>query len=210
MPSLETIFIVCIAGFTLSASPGPSMFYIVSRTIGQGRTAGFASLLGLALGGVLLAIAAALGLTVIVRSSATVYSAIKILGAIYLVYLGTRGLLLAIRKSNHSPIPESLEKQSPLTILIQGMLVEFLNPKTILFFIAFIPQFVELSRPDVMLQMLILGSLVPLTAIPSDLVVVLTSSTILQRIRHNSKIALMLDVLSGVILIGIGIHLWIS
>ena len=211
MPSVETLIVVTLAGLALSATPGPSMLYVLSRTLGQGWRAGIASSVGLALGGVALAVAAAIGLSTILRHSDFFFHAIKATGAFYLIYLGGSGILSAFRspEANSRGDPE-LRQESPARLVGQGILVEVLNPKTILFFLAFVPQFVNPDDGNVVLQMLILGSLVPLTAIPSDVLMSLSGNVVVHRIRKNRKVQIILELLAGTFLIGIGLHLFLA
>lgn len=211
MPSTETIIVVALSGLLLSLSPGPSMVYVLSRTLAQGRWAGFASAFGLALGGVLLAIGAALGLTSILRVSDAAYQVIRWVGAIYLVYLGGRSIFESMSGSDEEIATRELPVSSAWPrVVIQGVFVELFNPKTILFFLAFVPQFVNPVRGDVVWQMLILGALVPLTAIPSDIVVSIAGGAAIRHVRTNRRLATALELSGGLFLVGIGIHLFIT
>ena len=210
MPSIETIMAVATAGFVLSASPGPSMLYVLSRSVGQSRVAGLASALGLGLGGILLAIIAAFGLAVIFRQSELIYRVVTVAGAIYVIYLGTQILYEARQKGNAKYAElETVKHQKIVRIIYQGVLVEALNPKTILFFMAFIPPFVDSTRGDVIAQMLILGVLVPLTAVPADLIVAFAGGSMAEWIRRNTAGASILNWAGGVVLIGIGISFFV-
>ena len=210
MPSIETIMAVATAGFVLSASPGPSMLYVLSRSVGQSRVAGLASALGLGLGGILLAIIAAFGLAVIFRQSELIYRVVTVAGAIYVIYLGTQILYEARQKGNAKYAElETVKHQKIVRIIYQGVLVEALNPKTILFFMAFIPPFVDSTRGDVIAQMLILGVLVPLTAVPADLIVAFAGGSMAEWIRRNTTGASILNWAGGVVLIGIGISFFV-
>ena len=210
MPSLETIIIVCIAGFALSASPGPSMLYVLSRTLNLNWKAGLASSVGLAIGGVLLAVVAALGLTTLFHASENLYVAVKWVGAAYLCYLGIQIVISSVTRkhSEGSDVSsEHLRNVSYGKVLVQGIWVELLNPKTILFFASFIPQFVDPSLGNVTTQMLILGMLVPLTAIPSDLIVSFSGGVMVNTLRRSTVAHRALDFLAAAVLIGIGAHL---
>lgn len=214
MPSIETIFTVAIAGLVLSVTPGPSMLYVLSRSIGQSRAAGFASAIGLGLGGVLLALVAAMGLAAVFQQSETAYIVLTWAGAAYLVYLGV-GMIR--EKRDDAGIDEEIalafemkaqnQRRTFFQIVYQGVLVEVLNPKTILFFMAFIPPFVEMGRGDVVTQMLILGVLVPLTALPSDIVVAIVGGSIAATIRASHRWSMALSWTGGLFLIGIGVSL---
>ncbi len=211
MPSLEAIVVVTLSGLVLSLSPGPSMVYVLSRTLAQGWQAGFASAFGLALGGILLAIAAALGLTTLLHASDIAYQAIRWAGAAYLIYLGTSGIVESLYKAERDNARvRKVEPMAYSRVIGQGVLVEIFNPKTILFFLAFVPQFVETARGDVVWQMLILGVLVPLTAIPSDILVSVTGGALIHRVRRNRRLGTLLEILGGILLVGIGIHLFVT
>ena len=204
MPSIETIITVLIAGLMISASPGPSMMYVLSRSVGQSRAAGFASSVGLAIGGILLAVGSALGLAVIFQYSTSIYRLVSFAGAIYLFYLGY-DMIKSAGKEKLKINQVKTEKFSK--IMYQGILVELLNPKTILFFLAFLPQFVDYSRADVTMQMMILGILVPLTAIPSDVFVSVIGGSLAQKLSKHPSSGKVLTWLGGIILIGLSLRL---
>lgn len=208
MPSFETMVVVALAGFALSASPGPSMLYVLSRSVGQSRAAGLASAIGLGLGGVLLAVIAALGLAAVFQQSAAAYQAMTIIGAGYLIYLGVRMILEREAGRAKKMQIAQVERRSYSRIIWQGVLVEVLNPKTVLFFMAFIPPFVETSKGDIVLQMLVLGVLVPLTAVPSDLIVAFVGGSLAETVQGNRMIRRGLAWLGGIFLIGIGVSLF--
>ena len=205
MPSLETIITVMLAGFMISASPGPSMMYVLSRSVGQSRAAGFASSIGLAIGGILLAIVSAFGLAVIFKYSQSVYLTVSMVGGLYLLYLGYDMIRYA-GKDNLEVSKVNYEAFSK--IMYQGVLVELLNPKTILFFLAFLPQFVDYSRADVTMQMMILGILVPLTAIPSDVIVSIVGGSITQKLSKYPNWGKALTWFGGIILVGLAARIF--
>ena len=204
MPDTQTILLVTLAGLALSITPGPSMLYVLSRSIGQSREAGLASAVGLALGGVALALAAALGLAVLFSNSSLLYTTVLYLGAGYLVYLGV-GMLWPSGEDGATRI-DQVRRQSIRTIVVQGIVVEMLNPKTLLFFVAFLPQFIDTDKGNVTLQMLILGAIVPLTALPSDLVVSFAGGAVTRRLAGKPRMVLLLQWLGGLFLIGLGIR----
>ena len=206
MPSFETILLVTVAGLALSASPGPSMLYILSRSVGQSRSAGLVSAAGLATGGFVHVLLAAFGLAALFAYSPALYSTVKLLGAAYLIYLG----IDTLRSSE--PEPEGLQAvnmDALSRIYWQGVLVEVLNPKTMLFFVAFLPQFVDAATGSVTGQMFILGLLVPLTAMPSDLIVAFGGGTVAAKLSSNRSMSTALKWASALILIGLGLNiLW--
>lgn len=212
MPSIESIIAVALAGLALSATPGPSMLYVLSRSVGQSRAAGLASAIGLGLGGVLLAAATALGLAAILEQAHGAIDVLRIAGSLYLIYLGVQMIWEAQATQPQKLFVEKVRKRSLFSIIWQGVLVELLNPKTVLFFVLFLPQFVEASggsiaSDNVTLQLLFLGILVPLTAVPSDLVVAFVGGSVAQTINSNPQISKALSWTGGLILIFIALNL---
>ena len=213
MPQFESILAVIFAGLALSATPGPSMLYVLSRSVGQSRAAGLASALGLGLGGMLLAVATALGLAAIFAEFGWLIPALRSVGSAYLVWLGA-GMILGA----WADAPAVLEAQqvTPLrfsAIIWQGVWVELLNPKTVLFFALFLPPFVNnasgpVDGSAVQMQLLTLGVLVPLTAIPSDILVAYLGGTMTQTISRQHMVRKGLALFGGLIIIGIAINLY--
>jgi len=210
MPSPETLMIVAVAGLTLSLSPGPSMLYVLSRSMGQSRSAGLASALGLGLGGMVLALAAAFGLAVVFQQSPLAYHGLKLAGALYLTYLGLGMLRDALCPAEPQAAQVGPAVPRPLgfgRIVLQGVLVEMLNPKTLLFFVAFLPQFINTETGDITFQMIALGLLVPLTALPSDLAVAFAGGRIAASLNGKPRLRLGLDISGGLILLAIACNL---
>jgi threonine/homoserine/homoserine lactone efflux protein len=203
LPSIETLLIVTMAGLALSASPGPSMLYVLSRSIGHNRQAGYISAFGLAVGGMILAVATALGLSALLTATPTVFTTVQYLGAAYLVYLGVD--MIWAKEEGGGGLTKVRNESLP-RIFWQGVVVEVLNPKTVLFFLAFIPQFVDSATGSVTMQMLVLGILVPLTAIPSDIIVAMTGGTLANRIAGNVTVNRALKWLGGSFLVGLGVR----
>lgn len=180
------------------------MLYVVSRAIGQGRAAGFASALGLALGGAALAVLTAVTSGWLLTDRPDLFRAIKILGGLYLLWLGVR-MLMSAREARLGEI-DDVTALPFSTILRQGFLVELLNPKTILFFLAFLPQFVDPDGASVTTQMLLLGMLIPLTAIPADLTVSAGGAWLADRVRRQVRIGYAFELVGGVVVVGLGIR----
>lgn len=188
------------------------MLYVLSRSVGQSRAAGLASALGLALGGVVLAVATALGLAAVFAKFDWLVTVLRYAGSGYLVWLG-----LDMMRSAHSNAQVTLSAQrvshnSLSKIIWQGMMVEVLNPKTVLFFALFLPPFVHASgaqftQTDVQIQLLILGVLVPLTALPSDVVVAFLGGTMTRAINGKQAFRTCLAWIGGSILIMIALNL---
>jgi threonine/homoserine/homoserine lactone efflux protein len=164
-------------------TPGPAVFYIVARSIDQGRTAGLISTLGLNTGSLAHVAAAALGVSTLLMSSATAFDIVKYLGAGYLVYLGVRKLLVREEEQTlQARPPEKLSR-----IFSQGVLVSLLNPKTSLFFFAFLPQFVDPARGGATAQILFLGGIFVMMAFLSDSFYAMLAGTLGQWLKGNLR-----------------------
>jgi threonine/homoserine/homoserine lactone efflux protein len=161
-PSQLPLFL--FAALVLLLTPGPAVMYIVARSLDQGRTAGLVSVLSVEIGNFFHVLAATFGLSALLMSSALAFSIIKYLGAAYLIYLGVKRLLSREKPGQVAHV----ERQPYRQIFLQGVTVAVLNPKTALFFLAFLPQFVDHSLGTVPLQMLTLGCIFVLMAIVSD------------------------------------------
>ena len=212
MPPIDSLLAVAIAGLALSATPGPSMLYVLSRSIGQSRAAGVASAIGLGLGGVLLAILTAVGLAALFATFDWIVPTLKVAGSIYLVWLGIDMIRGARAAAAMEVRTETVEARPFGRIVWQGVLIEALNPKTVLFFALFLPPFVDSAASgagtlDVQLQLLVLGILVPLTALPSDLIVAYCGGTAAEAIRRNQRVRLRLAWTGGLTLIAIAVNI---
>ncbi len=153
-----------IAAFVLIVVPGPAVLFVIARSIEQGRLAGLFSVLGISLGALVHAAAAALGISAIFAASAVAFSVVKYLGAAYLIYLGVTTLLRKPAAHHNIQI-----EQKPLgQIFRQGIIVNILNPKAALFFLAFLPQFTDPTRGSVPLQIFLLGLIFVSIALISD------------------------------------------
>ncbi|SNR66757.1 LysE family translocator [Puniceibacterium sediminis] len=212
MPQFDTILAVILAGLALSATPGPSMLYVLSRSVGQSRAAGLASALGLGLGGILLAVATAMGLAATFTEFSELVVALRYIGSAYLVWLGV-GMI----RDSRTSVPVAIKAQKVVpssfrTIIYQGVLIELLNPKTVLFFALFLPPFIDTTsgqatETSVQIQLLTLGVLVPLTAIPSDIFVAYMGGTMTQVLKRQEIFGKFLAWIGGLTLIAIAINL---
>jgi threonine/homoserine/homoserine lactone efflux protein len=140
MPSTATLVLFAIATFLLTVSPGPGVLYVVARTLAQGRAAGFASMLGIESGELLWLAATATGLAALLETSSAALTILRWAGAAYLVYLG-------IQRWRHSAAAPSPERAPVVRIYAQGVVTQILNPKVAVFFVAFLPQFLDPARP---------------------------------------------------------------
>lgn len=201
MPDLTHLPLFIFASVVLLLTPGPAVLYIVARSVDQGRRAGLVSVCAIETGNFVHVIAATLGLSALLLSSALAFTVVKYLGAAYLVYLGLRKLFTreTVQAGSNSQ-PQSLRR-----IFSQGVLVAALNPKTALFFVAFLPQFANPSQGAIAGQMLVLGSLFVMLAVISDSMYALLAGTIGQWLK-GSRSALRADrYLVGGVYIGLGL-----
>jgi threonine/homoserine/homoserine lactone efflux protein len=192
-----------LAALVLAITPGPGIAYVVARTVAGGRTEGLASCVGTAIGGLVHVLAAAAGLSLIIAQSATAFSVIKYLGAAYLVYLGIK-----ILRSKPPDLSESeaLAALGARRALRDGMVVEALNVKTAMFFLAFLPQFVN-SAELILPQVMLLGSICVLLNTLADVLAVFAADRLLDTgLAHAARARLMMSV-SGITMIGLGVLL---
>ena len=173
MPTTHTLLVFGAASVVFLAVPGPSVIYIVSRSLAEGRKAGVVSALGVQGGGLIHVVAATVGVSALLASSAVAFSVVKYVGAAYLIYLGLRKLLDGRDEEIDEPEPAGLSR-----LYWQGVLVNGLNPKTALFFLAFLPQFVDPERGAVAPQVLVLGAFFLVLATLSDSTYALVAGTV--------------------------------
>ena len=191
-----------IAAVVLAITPGPGIAYVVARTVAGGRSEGLASCFGTAIGGMLHVLAAALGLSLVVAQSAVAFNLVKYLGAAYLVYLGIR---LLLRKDQAFKV-EPAAPQGVRTALFEGIVVEALNVKTALFFLAFLPQFVSASEP-LLPQLVLLGSICVGLNTLVDVIAVFAADRLLKSSAARAARARLLTRVSGVTMLGLGAYL---
>ncbi len=197
----SSLMLFMTGAIVLLLIPGPAVLYILSRSIGQGRPAGLVSAMGIAVGSLFHVAAATLGLTALLVSSASAFQVVKYAGAAYLIYLGIRTL-----RSSDPHLPEPSAGQRSLRgIFGQGVVVNLLNPKTALFFLAFLPQFVDPGRGHATLQILELGVLFSLMGWVSDSAWALLAGTFAAHVRGNARIRRAQRNVSGGALIALGL-----
>ncbi|WP_430495033.1 LysE family translocator [Rossellomorea marisflavi] len=192
-----------LTGILLNLIPGADTMYIVGRSISQGRTAGIYSVLGIISGSLVHTLFVAFGLSLILVKSVLLFNVIKVIGVVYLVYLGIRMIL---DKSNLAFQQATGTTMNKRKIYIQGLLTSLTNPKVSLFFIAFMPQFID---PNVTspVPFLILGLTFTITGLLWCLFVAYFSSCVTKTLRGNQKVGQVLNKVTGVIFIGMGIKL---
>jgi threonine/homoserine/homoserine lactone efflux protein len=201
VPTASTIALFLLAATALAVVPGPAVAYIVTQSIDQGRRAGLVSALGVASGGLVHVAAATVGLSALIASSATTFTVVKLVGAAYLIVVGIRRIL-----AGDSEEPEPRVLRAPLRrIYRQGVIVNVLNPKTALFFLAFLPQFVDPQRGAVWPQVAVLGVAFVSVAVVSDIAYALVSAAIAGRIRRTGTGAKLRRWLTGGVFVALGV-----
>jgi threonine/homoserine/homoserine lactone efflux protein len=199
MPESETLALFALAAITLIAIPGPNAIYIAARSLSQGRAAGVASALGVEAGTLLHVAAAAAGLSALIASSAFAFDAIRYLGVAYLLYLGAR----ALRGARDRRTLEA-ERSSLPRAFSEGLLVNLLNPKVALFFLAFLPQFTDPADGSVAVQTLVLGVVFFAIALAMDLMYALAASAVGARLPWGGDAARRRERVTGVIYLALG------
>jgi threonine/homoserine/homoserine lactone efflux protein len=202
MPDASTLGLFVGAAIVLIVIPGPAVLYIVARSLEQGRTAGVISTLGVAVGSLVHVAAAALGISALLLSSALAFSLLKYLGAAYLIYLGLRKLLVEETAPEDVPatVPRSLSR-----VFVQGMIVNVLNPKTALFFLAFLPHFVDTAKGHVTAQLLALGFVFVVLALASDGIWALAAGSLGGWVRERGPLLRAQRYVSGTVYLGLGV-----
>jgi threonine/homoserine/homoserine lactone efflux protein len=193
------------AALALNISPGPDIAYIVSNTVAQGKRHGFAASFGVCSGAIVHVLAAAFGLSAILAASALAFSVVKWVGAAYLIYLGIHALMTA--GSGFTIDGTARKGRSTFAIFRQGFMIDVLNPKVAVFFMAFLPQFADPTMGHIPLQLMLHGALVIAVGLAVEAVIVLLAARFTEALRRNPRIGLWLDRALGTVLIGLGIRL---
>jgi len=202
MPDLHSFLLFMAAGLALNFTPGPDMLYVAARGASEGRRAGIASALGIGAGTFVHIAIVALGLAALLRAVPVAYMVVRIAGAAYLIYLGVRAL-----RSPSSLTIQHVEA-APLSVVFrQGVITNVLNPKVALFFLAFLPQFVDPSRGNPAVQIVVLGLVFDLTGTLVNLGVAVGASRAARRLREASRARDILQKVTGALFIGLGLRL---
>lgn len=201
-----TRFVVFLfAAVALAVMPGPGILYVLGRTLNGGRREGVISALGTFVGGLVHALAAAFGLSAVLVASATAFQTVRYAGAAYLIYLG-----ITMIRTRHIAATNGETSSGAHQPLMQGIATEVLNPKTALFFLSFIPQFVVLDKGHPTLQFLLLGSISVALNTAVDLAVVIFAAAIAKRIKTNKSFNARQRTASGIGMIGLGVYVAVA
>jgi threonine/homoserine/homoserine lactone efflux protein len=200
VPDPSRLALFAVAALALVAVPGPSVFYVVAQSVSHGRAAGIASSAGVALGALGHVAAATAGLSALLVASAEGFAAVKYAGAAYLVWLGVRRLA-----GRDADAGTATGASGRARLVRQGALVEALNPKTALFFLAFLPQFVDPARGAAAPQLAVLGAILVVVGLATDTLWALASGTLGARLRSSPRFRRGERLASGSILVGLGV-----
>ena len=207
MPDAATFVLFLVAASVVAVTPGPGIFYVLTRSLKGGRGEGIASTLGNSVGGLVHVAAAALGLSAVLMASATAFTVVKLVGAAYLFYLGVCTLL---DRADHVDAPELAETaRRHGDAFRQGVVVEALNPKTALFLLAFLPQFVN-PEGGIAAQILLLGCLSVSLNAAADLVVAYFAGPLGRKLRESARLRRQQRRFTGCALIGLGAYVAVS
>lgn len=199
MPTPTALGLFLSAALLLALTPGPGIFYVLARSLSGGRRDGIASACGTAIGGFVHVLAAAFGLSALLVTSAVAFGVVKFAGAAYLIFLGIRMLF----SKEEEPTEVSAPKDAARRVFLQGITTEALNPKTALFFLAFLPQFIN-PHGHLVLQFVLLGSISVTLNTSADLLVALFAGPLGQRLKTNQTWLRRQRLFSGCAMIGLG------
>ena len=201
MPEKAAFLSFLVASLLLNLAPGPDMMYVLGRSMGQGRRAGIVSSLGIFVGCLVHLVAAALGLAALLRSSPLLFHMVRLAGAGYLVYLGVNLILHA----RNALVGVRVQQDSLRRIFLQGVITNILNPKVAIFFVAFLPQFVD-ARGSIVLQILLLGMIFDVGGTLVNLAVAIAAGGLGDRLSRNIRIIKWQRRLTGTLFIGLGVR----
>ncbi len=205
MTDLSYWLLFLSAAMALNLSPGPDLFFVLSRTLGHGPRVGMAAVCGVCSGAMVHVVAAALGLALLLSAAPWLFTVLKYVGGAYLVYLGV-GMW---RSAGAALLPQAdnARRTTVMQTFWQGVLVDVLNPKVILFFIAFLPQFVREGHGSATAQLLLLGTLVVCGAFLVEALAVLAADRLTAWLRTQAQVACVLERGLGVAMMGLGVLL---
>ena len=202
IPNATSIGVFCVAAVLLLLTPGPAVLYIVARSVEQGRVAGLVSVCGITSGTFVHIAAAALGLSALLASSALAFALVKYAGAAYLIYIGVKRIL---SRTDTPAARMELPRRTLSRLYRDGFIVNLLNPKTALFFLAFLPQFVDPARGAVASQIAFLGLLFTLMGLTSDALYALVAGTAGRWVKRNDHYLRWERYITGSVFIGLGV-----
>ena len=201
-----TIITYIMASIAIILAPGPAQALTLANTLSSGKKAGMLTVLGLNASTIIYSLAAALGLSAMLATSALAFAVVKYIGAAYLLYIGTKALLA---KNNQADQSSSLQSENSSRTFIKAFLTGLLNPKVALFFLAFLPQFVNPVRGPVLMQFLVLGAILGIMDILYESILVLIMGAITKRLMDNQSFAVWRQRFTGAVLVALGVRLFL-
>lgn len=209
MLGIHDLWLFIVSGILFNMAPGPDVIYVVSRSAGQGAKAGMTAALGIGAGCCVHILAAAVGLSAVLAASATAFSVIKLVGAAYLVYAGVRMILGARKKAAPEEIPQAPEIRHR-GIFVQGFLTNALNPKVALFFLAFLPQFIDPTAPHKALAFAVLGGILNCTGTTWNLLLAWSTARVAGGLGRARRLGPYLTQGAGALFVAFGVRLALS
>lgn len=203
MPSTSTLMLFAGASLAILVMPGPAVLYVATRGATQGYRAGIVSVFGVGTGSLVHVFAAAVGLSAILVASSSAYTAVKFAGAVYLVYLGIQAIRNA-RTSDSGSSPPVPEERGMRRLYLHGVTLNILNPKLAVFFLAFVPQFVDPSSGSGATQILVLGAMFVVLGLITDAAYAIAAGSAGSRLFRNPRISKRLDYVAGTIYLTLG------
>jgi threonine/homoserine/homoserine lactone efflux protein len=204
MPSTELLIAFLATTAIFAFIPGPAMLYAAAQTLARGRWPGLMAAVGIHLGGYVHVIASAAGLSVLFHAVPLIYMTVKVIGAAYLVWLG---ISLFRAKAQGNVVLADIAPKSGRRAFIESITVEVLNPKTAIFFVAFLPQFVDPSAGfPIWIQLVLLGTIVNLMFSAADIVAVVLAGALIETLRRSSHAQRLMQRGGGLVLMGLGVH----
>ncbi len=200
MPAFDSLITFAVASLALLLIPGPAVLYIINRSVSDGRSVAIAAVAGLEIGNFVHVVAATVGLSAVIAASATAFNVVKWIGAGYLVYIGVRTLVRRPAEMNAKVAGASLKRS-----FTQGVMVNIFNPKVALFFLSFLPQFIDTDRGSAALQSLVLGSTFVAIGLTTDMMYALTASALRDKLLRGKSLPFIQRYISGTIFIALGV-----
>ncbi|GAA1235960.1 threonine/homoserine/homoserine lactone efflux protein [Microbacterium phyllosphaerae] len=205
MFSVETLTTFVVAAFIMVVIPGPTVLFTIGRAMSLGRLGGFLSIVGTAIGSIVLVVAVALGVGTVVAQSVVLFTIVKVLGAGYLIYLGIQAI--RHRRDAAEAMTGPVPRRSGPRLLVEGFVVGVTNPKSIAFFLAILPQFVDLHAGSVPMQLFVLGAIVVMIGVACDALWVLLASAAREWFGRSPRRIEAMSATGGGLMIGLGVFL---
>ncbi|WP_417881844.1 LysE family translocator [Xanthomarina gelatinilytica] len=206
MLGIENFVSFLIAGLFLNLTPGTDTFYILGRSLSNGKKSGYLSAIGIGTGSLIHTLFAAFGLSIILKESELAFGIVKLMGAAYLIFLGIRYLI----KKENLDIKRKYTKKNNLKLFLSGVLTNVFNPKVALFYLAFLPQFIDPNYPEPMFSFIVLGLTFTITGTLWGIILAMFSSRLSRKFINNPKIKIWFERITGLVFISLGIKLAIS